>query len=123
LPVDGSGNITSGFADVDENGTATSSAVTGTYSVNAAGYGTITLTPGATQDISVLGLYLVDPTINFADPNSPADGGLAGLLLDLQQAIFNARWRTAIDARDLGVDCRNAAENIDKLRHHGGIDT
>jgi acyl-homoserine lactone acylase PvdQ len=33
--------------------------------VNAAGYGTITLTPGATQDISVLGLYLVDPTINF----------------------------------------------------------
>jgi hypothetical protein len=47
----------------------------------------------------------------------------ASLLLDLQQAIFDAGWRTAIDARDLGVDCRNAGENIDKLRYHGGIDT
>jgi hypothetical protein len=90
LTMDGSGNITSGFADVDENGTATSSAVTGTYSVNAAGYGTITLTPGATQDISVLGLYLADHTINFADPNSPADGGLAGLVLDLDTKIVGS---------------------------------
>ena len=40
------------------------------------------------------------------------------LLLDLQQALYNTGWGTAIDARDLGVDCRNAAENIDKLRHH-----
>jgi len=90
LTMDGSGNITSGFADVDENGTATSSAVTGTYSVNAAGSGTITLTPGATQDVSVLGVYLVDPTINFADPNSPADGALAGLLLDLDTKIVGS---------------------------------
>jgi hypothetical protein len=88
--MDGSGNITSGFADVDENGTATSSAVTGTYSVNAAGYGTITLTPGTTQDINVLGLYLADHTINFADPNSPADGGLAGLVLDLDTKIVGS---------------------------------
>jgi hypothetical protein len=35
-------------------------------------------------------MYLVDPTIDFADPNRPADGGLAGLLLDLDaKAIGN----------------------------------
>jgi hypothetical protein len=87
LALDANGNVTSGFADVDENGTHTSAAVTGTYSVNASGYGTITLVPGATQDISVLGLYLTDPTINPTDPNSPADAGLSGLLLDLDAKL------------------------------------
>jgi len=86
LTLNGSGNVTAGFADVDENGTSTSTAVTGTYSVNASGYGTLTLTPGNAQDISVLGLYLTDPTINPTDPNSAADAGLAGLLLDLDAA-------------------------------------
>jgi hypothetical protein len=87
LTLDATGKVTSGFADVDENGTHTSAAVTGTYTVNASGYGTLTLTPGATQDISVLGLYLTDPTINPTDPNSPADAGLGGLLLDLDAKL------------------------------------
>jgi hypothetical protein len=87
LTLDATGKVTSGFADVDENGTHTSAAVTGTYTVNASGYGTLTLTPGATQDISVLGLYLTDPTINPTDPNSPADAGLGGLLLDLDTKL------------------------------------
>jgi hypothetical protein len=88
LTLDATGKVTSGFADVDENGTHTSAAVTGTYTVNASGYGTLTLTPGATQDISVLGLYLTDPTINPTDPNSPADAGLGGLLLDLDTKLI-----------------------------------
>jgi hypothetical protein len=92
LTLDGNGNVTSGFADVDENGTVTSAAVTGTYTVNANGYGTITLTPGSTQDISVLGLYLADPTINPTDPNSPADAGLCGLLLDLDTKVTGSGW-------------------------------
>lgn len=87
LTFDATGKVTSGFADVDENGTHTGAAVTGTYAVNANGYGTLTLTPGATQDISVLGLYLTDPTINPTDPNSPADAGLGGLLLDLDTKL------------------------------------
>jgi hypothetical protein len=90
LTLDAAGNVTSGFADVDENGTATSAAVTGTFVVNGSGYGTITLTPGATQDVSVLGLYLTDPTINPTDPNSPADAGLSGLLLDLDTKLTGA---------------------------------
>jgi hypothetical protein len=92
LTLDGNGNVTSGFADVDENGTVTSAAVTGTYTVDANGYGTITLTPGNTQDISVLGLYLADPTINPTDPNSPADAGLCGLLLDLDTKVTGSGW-------------------------------
>ena len=92
LTLDAAGNVTSGFADVDENGTATSAAVTGTYSVNASGYGTITLAPGNTQDVSVLGLYLTDPTINPTDPNSAADAGLSGLLLDLDAKLTGSGW-------------------------------
>jgi hypothetical protein len=86
LTADGNGNLT-GFADVDENGHPTSAPVTGTYSVDSVGYGSITLTPGNAQDISVLGLYLTDPTINFSDPNSPADAGLCGLLLGLDSKL------------------------------------
>ena len=86
LTADGNGNLT-GFADVDENGHPTSAPVTGTYSVDSVGFGSITLTPGNAQDISVLGLYLTDPTINFSDPNSPADAGLFGLLLGLDPKL------------------------------------
>jgi hypothetical protein len=86
LTADGNGNLT-GFADVDENGHPTSAPVTGTYSVDSVGFGSITLTPGNAQDISVLGLYLTDPTINFSDPNSPADAGLCGLLLGLDPKL------------------------------------
>lgn len=86
ITADGNGHV-SGFADVDENGHATSAPFTGTYTVDSNGFGSITITPGNTQDISVLGLYLTDPTINFSDPNSPADAGLCGLLLDLDSKI------------------------------------
>ncbi len=90
LTLDATGNVTSGFADVNENGVVTSAATSGTFTVNASGYGTITLTPGATQDVSVLGVYLTDPTINYSDPNSaaaPDNAGLSGLLLDLDTKL------------------------------------
>jgi hypothetical protein len=87
VSADGNGNIT-GFADVDENGTSSKGSFSGTYTVNSSGYGSITITPnGNLQDVSVLGLYLADPTINFSDPNSPADAGLRGLLIDLDPKI------------------------------------
>jgi hypothetical protein len=88
LTADGNGNIT-GFADVDENGTASKGTFTGTYSISDTnGFGSMTITPnGNLQDVSVLGLYLTDPSINFSDPNSPADAGLAGLIIDLDPKI------------------------------------
>ncbi|HTC63025.1 MAG TPA: hypothetical protein VK709_09285 [Candidatus Saccharimonadales bacterium] len=91
MTFDGNGNV-SGFADVTENGHATAAAFTGTYMMSSNGYGSITINPGNTQDVSALGLYLADPTINFADPNSTtsAGGGLSGLLLDLDTKIVGS---------------------------------
>ncbi len=124
LTLNASGNVTSGFADVDENGTATSAAVTGTFTVNASGYGTLTLTPGSTQDVSVLGLYLTDPTINPTDPNSAADAGLAGLLLDLDTKLTGGGWLVVPPAGTptftsgnfvLGGQASNAGNELDSL--------
>jgi hypothetical protein len=91
MTFDGNGNV-SGFADVNENGQATAAAFTGTYTMSSNGYGAVTITPGNTQDVSALGLYLADPTINFADPNSStsAGGGLCGLILDLDTKIVGS---------------------------------
>lgn len=91
ITFDGKGNV-SGFADVDENGQATSAAFAGTYTMASNGYGSITITPGNTQDVSALGLYLADPTINFADPNGSASagGGLCGIILDLDARVVGS---------------------------------
>jgi hypothetical protein len=82
LTTDGNGNITSGFADVDEAGTVTSAAFTGTYTLAANGYGSIAIAGGATQHVATLGVYAIDPAINPLDPNS-ATGGGGALILDL----------------------------------------
>jgi len=91
ITFDGNGHV-SGFADVDEKGQATSAAFTGTYTVGSNGYGSITITPGTTQDVSALGLYLADPSINFADPNSSASagGGLRGVIIDLDTKVVGS---------------------------------
>lgn len=91
ITFDGAGHV-SGFADVNENGTVTSAAFTGTYSVTSDGYSSITITPGSTQDIGSLGLYLANPAINFADPNASAtDGGnLCGVIIDLDTKVVGS---------------------------------
>ena len=91
MTFDGNGHV-SGFADVNENGHVTSAAFTGTYTVASNGYSSIIITPGNTQDISVLGLYLTDPTINFADPNSSAasGGGLCAVIIDLDTKLVGS---------------------------------
>jgi hypothetical protein len=91
ISFDGVGAV-SGFADVNENGTSTAAAFTGTYTMASSGYGSVTITPGNTQDVSALGLYLTDPTINFADPNSTATAGdgLFGIILDLDTKIVGS---------------------------------
>jgi hypothetical protein len=88
ITFDGVGAV-SGFADVNEHGQVTSAPFTGTYTMGANGYGSVTITPGNTQDVSALGLYLADPTINFADPNSTSvgGGGLVGVIIDLDTKI------------------------------------
>jgi hypothetical protein len=91
MSFDGNGNV-SGFADVNELGHATATAFTGTYTMNSNGYGSITITPGNMQDVSALGLYLADPTINVADPNSSTanGGGLFGVIIDLDTKVVGS---------------------------------
>jgi len=52
------------------------------------GYGRITIAPGGTQDISVIALYAVDPSLNILDPNDTTTShGPGALLTDLDQKV------------------------------------
>lgn len=61
--------------------------ITGTYTLAADGYGTMTFNAiGASPgfgDIVTLGLYAVDPTINILDPNNTTDAGGGVLLAEM----------------------------------------
>lgn len=87
----------SGFADVAEGtATPTSAAISGKYQMNivpatgittaVSGYGRITNLAGA-QDISVIGMYAVDPALNISDPNNTTTSGPGALLVDLDQNV------------------------------------
>jgi hypothetical protein len=78
--------FSSGVADVnlgDGSSKKAADLTTGTtYSVKANGYGAIALTGATTDGLANFGVYLIDPAINVADPNSAAGGGGA-VMLDL----------------------------------------
>ena len=79
-----------GFADINETqGSVTSQAFTSNYSLGSNGYGRIAITPGATQDVLTLGLYITDPQLNLNDPNNQNGGGGA-LLADLDAKVVGA---------------------------------
>jgi len=87
LTTDGAGNLTAGFGDVNEAGSVTNGAITGTYTVASNGRGTLTLGGGNIQDVANLMVYVTDPALNLADPNN-ADGGGGALLVDLDTEVF-----------------------------------
>jgi len=83
---DGTSALSSGVADTNfgdgspvEAGSLTAGS---SYFVHANGYAGVTLSGANTAGIANLGVYLVDPAINVADPNNPSGGGGA-VLLDL----------------------------------------
>jgi len=83
------GKIT-GFADVNETQASVSSAsYTSNYTLATNGYGQIAITPGGTQDVAMLGLYVTDPQLNLTDPNNPLGGG-GFLLADLDAKVVGA---------------------------------
>jgi hypothetical protein len=81
----GTAALSSGVADVNlGDGTPKlAAALTGSaYFVHADGYAGIDFPPAKTDGLTNMGVYLVDPAINVADPNNPSGGGGA-VMLDL----------------------------------------
>ncbi len=81
----------SGIGDDDEQGTvASAAAIAGTYSIDAAGnqngYGHMSFTTPL-EDISFLGIYMTDPTLNLNDPNNTTTGLGGALVVDLDGSI------------------------------------
>lgn len=72
-----------GVADVNEEevGFLDAQPISGTYSVTSNGYGNLMILPAGTLgDVSHLGIYATDPTLNLSDPNnttSPGPGSTA----------------------------------------------
>jgi hypothetical protein len=85
--LNGTNSLSAGVADVNEgdgNAVKAGSLTGSSYFINADGYAGITiLGAGATTDgLTNFGIYLTDPAINVADPNSSSGGGGA-VMLDL----------------------------------------
>jgi hypothetical protein len=107
--TDGSAVVTSGVVDVNDGSGSivTASPIAGTYTVTPAGYGAITLTTTAT-DLTNLGVYPVDPTLNIADPNNTTGGG--GALMTeydttaLAVGVVVPQTSTGIISGSYGVD-------------------
>jgi hypothetical protein len=68
--------------------TTLASTLAGFYSFSSVsnGYGSLTITPTPLGDVSLLGIYAVDPTLNLNDPNNSTGGGGA-LVLDLDTTL------------------------------------
>jgi hypothetical protein len=92
------GNFT-GVADINEQGTGAPDfsdgvGIAGTYTVSAMvggvpvnGYGNLIITPQTLQDVTNLGIYMVDSSINVNDPNNTSGGGGA-LVVDLSANVL-----------------------------------
>jgi hypothetical protein len=90
--VPSGGNFT-GVADVNEQGSTLvppfldAAGIAGTYSIAADGYGSLTINPTTLLDVTNLGIYMVDPTVNINDPNNSSGGGGA-LIVDLSTNVL-----------------------------------
>jgi len=83
----------SGIGDDDEIldgvGVVSGSTISGTYSIASNGYGNLTIAIGDLGSVSVLGLYLTDPTLNLNDPNNTTSGLGGALVADLDGYTLN----------------------------------
>ena len=62
-------------------------AISGTYSIASNGYGKLTITPGSFGDVSALGIYAIDPTLNLSDPNNTSTGLGGALVAEMDGAL------------------------------------
>ena len=80
----------SGVADDNEqmNGIQLpAAAISGNYSIASNGYGNLTIGPGQLGDVSALGVYMTDPTLNLADPNNTTTGLGGALVADMDPTL------------------------------------
>ncbi|MGA2964713.1 MAG: hypothetical protein ABSD64_00765, partial [Terriglobales bacterium] len=99
--VPSSGTFTGVGDDDEESVIASDKAISGTYSIPASssicgaaysgasynGYGCLIITPGDLGDVSALGIYMTDPTLNLSDPNNTTSGLGGALLADLDSDV------------------------------------
>ncbi len=87
VPV-ASGGTQTGVVDVNEEGlVAAASAISGTYAVGANGYGSLAITNGGAEDVTVFGMYVTDPNLNLLDPNNTSSGLGGALLVDIDTTL------------------------------------
>jgi hypothetical protein len=90
-PGSGGSGTVQGVGDDDEEGTIYSGVTIGSsgssYEIPSTGYGSMILQPGALGDISELGVYMVDPTLNILDPNNTTTGLGGALVAELDSAL------------------------------------
>ncbi len=80
----------SGVADDNEqiNGIQLPAApISGNYSIASNGYGSMTIGLGQLGDVSALGVYMTDPTLNLADPNNTVTGLGGALIADMDSTL------------------------------------
>jgi hypothetical protein len=120
--ADGSGNLSTGYADTNDGGTYSSGSIAAqdVYAISGNGSGTLTLpgTPDTTQDVSALLIFATDPALNLYDPNSTGGGGGA-LLLDFDT---NAYGTGLIVPQTTGTFSGNYAVNLQYFNSNGEED-
>lgn len=83
VPNSGTGTFT-GEGDDDEAGNilAAATAISGSYTIGSNGYGSMTGITGL-GNVTTLGLYATDPTLNLYDPNNPTNDLGGALILEM----------------------------------------
>ncbi|MFZ0909847.1 MAG: hypothetical protein WCC76_10780 [Candidatus Acidiferrales bacterium] len=120
--ADGSGNLSAGFADTNDDGNYEKGSIAGqTYSVPGDGSGTLTLpgTATTTEDVSDLLILATDPTLNLLDPNNTASGGGGALILDFDS---NAIGTGVIVPQTMGTVQGDYAVNLQFFNSGGEED-
>jgi hypothetical protein len=88
----GSGGFSAGVADVnvgEDVPVLAGSLTDGEYFVDTNGYAGFSVSGDNTEGLATFGVYLIDPTLNIADPNSTTGGGGA-LMIELDSDNIGA---------------------------------
>jgi hypothetical protein len=89
ITVPASGTFT-GVADDDEVSNdilVTNAPIAGSYSIASNGYGSLSISSGNLGEVTTLGVYMTDPTLNLIDPNNTTSGLGGALIADLDEFV------------------------------------